>query len=638
MPSHALFPDQSEFNAGLVRTLSAELTEASSSLEQVNNGIDVYRSGCDAMERVDKMSEEISESLKQISGLKDRIQHGIQYSDGDGSPPDLSLIDCVDPLRFSNYLAVLPNLSEEVAKAESSATTVLDESKLALIQLDKLGLEVGSRDDFSAEMGRLQTALSEFTSTWESTLANVTKLRDIRRIWSTVSELIKQIDALSSQTYDALERERWKQQFTREELPPSPEGSQIELSIRSQDFVDSTTSAEKLSSIYEVYTVECEGPFNQLSASIPAVLVQHVQAKLDDFQKAHLDLKGLCITLVEVERQATTMSTLRDEAQRLETKLEDLLLTSEELTKDILQSSATETKTAEGQFAKSCSAMEKEIETWINTLSGRVVYISTKQKGRSSEASTTDHTRAQVNNSRSPFNCSVQNRVVRHDVNTFAMSLSGGVRKLHQKLQYVRACTVARSLDDSTGNIEKDITLANEGITGCRQRLLALSSRGAPDVTQLQLQEVRREFEVVKCVYARIEDTLKLSRLTLSRLRDGNGLSDTGDHDHQMLIKSRTSSLERVEELCKQVAQAIDSVHAQIVSTETELEKAKEIQEVEDTKPPSKIDDDNASDSDLGVGDDTLVQDSIIVQEAYIDGSNILAELDKDLNNGEIVQ
>ena len=86
------------------------------------------------------------------------------------------------------------------------------------------------------------------------------------------------------------------------------------------------------------------------------------------------------------------------------------------------------------------------------------------------------------------------------------------------------------------------------------------------------------------------------------------------------------------------VAQAIDSVHAQIVSTETELEKAKEIQEVEDTKPPSKIDDDNASDSDLGVGDDTLVQDSIIVQEAYIDGSNILAEPDKDLNNGEIVQ
>jgi archaellum component FlaC len=620
LPAHPLFPDQADFNATLVKSLSVELNEVTDLLNDVNAAVESYRSRCKAIDDAVQLREEIACTLLQISVLRDRLENGFHSDDGDGSPPDLSLTECVEPLRSSSYLARLPSLTEEIAKLEADTHTLLGKYAVATLRLQSAEIDEVPKEELAADMTRLDSELKGLVHGRDVMLSNVTKLRDIRRIWSTLTDLTSQVEALTAQTHEAIGRERWKQHFTREELPPTPEGSQLDLPVH--DDVPSATM-DTLDSLYGVYFAECEGPFERMHGSLPQKLSQHLEIKLGGFREAFSDLKDMCVLLVGVRRQAASMASIRDDTHKLLAKVDELRSLAEELSRDILQGAGTDVLAWEQSFDESLSALDKEVKALTGSLSARVILLTKEQ-----HSNTTD---SRAIASKLPFNPVLQDRIVRHDANTFATSLNGGIRDLQRRQQYVHACSLARVVDLAIERVEAEIASANPAIDTYRKRLKDIYSSSEAS-TPSSLQELKDDIDSAVGSSFRIEEALKTACAELSQLLDDT--KDIADDACQQLATSRSSSLERVKERHKQSKSAMETIQAEFNSFELSLARiAAERSTTSFVQERSGCIDD--VESDCGIGDDTLVQEAPAEDETDLVEVNVLDGLQKDNGSSE---
>src|SRR6266852_2858934 len=119
--THTLFPDQSSANDTIARTLSEELEAGLSLARRLERSALDYHAACEAVRKAETSvtsSTELSDAYDVV--LRD-ILNGVESSDGDGSPPDLTLESCLRETKHAAFLALLPSFLQRLDKSDKES-------------------------------------------------------------------------------------------------------------------------------------------------------------------------------------------------------------------------------------------------------------------------------------------------------------------------------------------------------------------------------------------------------------------------------------------------------------------------------------------------------------------------------------
>ena len=162
------------------------------------------------LDKAEQLSSRMELLSQSLSTFVTHFTEGFPSLNGaDGSPVDLSSLECLDPLRFSAFLALLPSCSDDCAKCEVDAQDILNEGRVLLIRLVQPGI-ASYRREFDASITNLQEKIISAKSARNDIAYRVSLLLNIRRIWATLDDISKGGDSLWSDLVDGLMKARWK--------------------------------------------------------------------------------------------------------------------------------------------------------------------------------------------------------------------------------------------------------------------------------------------------------------------------------------------------------------------------------------------------------------------------------------------
>ncbi|KAL5527398.1 hypothetical protein ACEPAG_6189 [Sanghuangporus baumii] len=454
-PKHALFPSQEPFNTELVNTLSSELNDTRSLLAGVEGTIHSYRAGCDTWDEAEKMRKDILDLQQEIQVTTDRLRDGFETEEGSGLPPDLNQNSCLEPMRFSAYLASLPALIDHSSQLEGSALKVTRRARLASLRLDKPGITSDFKQNFLNDIEHLEKHTQSMVDSRNDISAKVNILREVRRIWAVMDEVSKNADVIMPELREALLRNQWKQQIMGESAPPTPESQRTELPTASAT-PDSIN--DRLLSLKDRLDQDISASLLNVRSAVPSSLHDFMCARQLSIERSLFDLQSLHRLLVDVREQKYAMETIREEVHILEGRIEDskvqyddhfdVMIQPAESDSEVFSSTVTQTDddidAKERVLSRNADSVESDVTSLVDSLPTRVPLISRRPSASSGGTSSTVSRTTLVN--RLAFDPSAVDRSVRNDTNSYSIRLTSGVKSLRQKRSFGAFYRVARDM------------------------------------------------------------------------------------------------------------------------------------------------------------------------------------------------
>ncbi|TFY80275.1 hypothetical protein EWM64_g3731 [Hericium alpestre] len=480
-PSHPLFPDQKESNKHITQLLQSELTAAIDQARKVEQSAQDYHAAFETVKRVEALCSSARALFERYSSIMERLQNGVSATDGDGTPPDLSTHQCLDPTQHSTFLALLPSLLQEAQDADDEAKILVPKARAALLGTNEIQVDPIFHSDSLAAVDNLTSLMASLNEVREDVASRASLLRDARKLWSSAEVIVRELELVRGSADESMQRNHWRHQSTSTAsgqplTPESPRSPSISSSMSTENALETLAQLEvKLSQ--EVLT-----RFSSLAISPDAELRTYMSQSFEGLSITLSQVKRFVHLSENVQQQALVMSTVRSEMHDLQLRLEVLKDGFEQLTDGVLndQMPVESLDETELKLVEDAHVLQEAVQEFTSSLPHRILFVAPDAlkgnflpvKRRFSVTGNVTLDSLKLNSQLElPFDLSSLDDVVRTDCNAFSLNLTGAISSLDRKRQYLRAAHLAKEVDKQLEVLTTDVHSAAEEVETLRGRL-----------------------------------------------------------------------------------------------------------------------------------------------------------------------
>ncbi|KAH9030162.1 hypothetical protein EDB85DRAFT_1964325 [Lactarius pseudohatsudake] len=478
-PTHTLFPDQPTANNSITKVLGEELEIGLSLAARLERSALDYHAACEAVRRAEHSVTSANELTNSYVSVLHHMLNGVDSSNGDGSPPDVTTELCLRETKHAAFLALLPSLSQQLDKSDEEAGGVLPIAQASLLGLADINVEPGFKDRLSSAIQRLEDVRAESENTRAAMTERVNLLRDVRKIWISAGSILKDVGTIRGELDDLMEQQKWKSS-TASHLPPTPESVNASLPLSSRTLENAT---EQVALLQANFDQDVHTGVSALPGVVSPGLRMHL-VKCREGLSAILEHSRQMIRLTDnIDRQALAMAAIRDETHDLQARLEDTENRFDMLAEQILDgSSLDDLEDLRLDLASDATSIQLACQTLMDSLPHRVVFVSPDSYGTMISNTLTPGTRRRISPPldltldalpsppfEPPIDLTHLDHVVRTDCNAFALHIAGGVSSLQRKIAHLDVVQDAHVVDLKLVTLKETITFAEERLEAIRE-------------------------------------------------------------------------------------------------------------------------------------------------------------------------
>ncbi|KAL4081947.1 hypothetical protein V8B97DRAFT_2031921 [Scleroderma yunnanense] len=477
-PAHSLFSEQTPFNESLVRTLSSELFTTGELVSKIDLLAKEYRASYEAVKDVDTLSQCIGESLSHCHSIITRLSNGVEAPDGDGSPPNLSNESCLEPTAHAAFLTLLPSILQESDQVHATITKLMGDYQVALHNLDRPGIDPTFKQNAAARLDTLFSVRAEALRAVDDTNAHVGRLRVVRRVWSVMDSVKKDLQNIQTDVAEMLIKERWIQRVDTTE-PLTPQTPDVELPSATCSMSPSEILFQ-LDSMSYTLSHDITAPLASLSGSLEKPLDDFLTLASTDLLKRLDNIKELVPLIEAIRSQSSVMTSIQEDVHDLQFKIEDLRIRFDVVIDEILSGdvSADTLEEEQSQLQADADSLREAVRTFTDGIVQRVHFVSCGPFSQSFIRTFSRRKPSQVDIRVGsdlpsaidlPFTLGSLDDAVRADCNSFAMRLAGDIGSLDRKADTLKLACIAKVVDAG-------ITVATEDLCGVSREFESLQS------------------------------------------------------------------------------------------------------------------------------------------------------------------
>ena len=520
-PTHALFPDQPSANDTIAKILSEELEAGLSLARRLERSALDYHAACEAV----KKAETSVTSATELSDAYDAVLHdmlnGVESSDGDGSPPDLTSESCLRETKHAAFLALLPSFLQRLNKSDKEARSILPTARASLLGLGDINVESDFKDRLVSAIQRLDDVKAESERSRSVINERVSLLRDARRVWVSAGSILTDLGTIRGEIGEFMVQQKWKSNVA-SHLPPTPESANASLPLSNKTPENAT---EQVALLRERFIRDIQEGISAFPPSMgPGLRIYLIKRR--DGLLAIFEHTQRTIQIAEsVNKQALVMAAIRDETHDFQMRLEDAKVRFDTVAEQTLEGSLSEDAldVSRQDLVSDAMSIQAACQTFMDSLPHRITFVSSVSSStRESNTSNTTsrHRFSSVDLTlealesppvlETPLDLAHLDHVVRTDCNTFALHLATSVSSLQQKVANLDVARDAHAVDVKLAALRESIVLAEERHKALREiifaipdildsidRLARVAGEASP-VFDTQRSEISRSFSPIR--------------------------------------------------------------------------------------------------------------------------------------------
>ena len=550
-PIHTLFPDQPSTNDIITKILAEELEDGLSIARRLERSAREYHDACEAVRK----AEESVTSATKLSDAYDSVLHdmtnGVESSDGDGSPPDLTSESCLRETKHAAFLPLLPSFLQRLDRSDEEARSTLPTARASLLGIRDINVESGFKGRLVSAIQRLDDVKAESERIRAMMNSRVGLLRDARRIWASAGSILTDLCTIRGEVGDLMEQQKWKSNVA-SHLPPTPESVDASLPLSNRTLENATEQVARLRGRF-VRDVQ-EGIFalpQSMDPGLRAYIARRRDALLAIFEHAQHIIR----LANNVNKQTLAMTAIRDETHDFQVRLEEVKIRFDALAEQTLEGLLSEDALdiSRQDLVSDAMSTQAACQTFMDSLPHRVIFVSsqTSSMRRSNASNSTPRRRFSSTLDLTlealesppvfeiPLDLSHLDHVVRTDCNAFALHLATSISSLQQKSAHLDVVLDAHAVDVKLATLRESIVLAEERREALRGTALAIpdtldsvdrlarAAGEAGPVFDTQRSEISRSFSPIRQLLhkmdVRCNESTSSRHLCLSR---GEALDD----------------------------------------------------------------------------------------------------------------
>jgi len=483
-PTHPLFPDQQSANDFITKVLAEELDDGLSLARRLERNAREYHAACEAVRKAEQNVASANELSSAYDTVLQSMLNGVESSDGDGSPPDVTSVSCLRETKHAAFLALLPSFLQRLDESDGELRSVLPTARASLLGLGDINVEPGFKDRLVTAIQRLDGVKAESERVRALMNGRVGLLRDARKIWVSAGSILANLGNIRGETSDFMDQQKWKSS-TASHLPPTPESANSPLPLSSKTLEHAT---EQVALLRERFVRDVQGGISSLRLSVdPGLRIYLIKRR--DGLLAILEYTQQMIRLADsINKQALAMTAIRDEVHDFEVRLEDTKTQFDGLAEQILDGSSSEDTldNSRRDLVSDAMSIKAACQTFMGSLPHRVPFVSSNASGgglpNTSNASSRrrfaslDLTLEALESPpllEAPIDLAQLDHVVRTDCNAFALHLSTGVASLQQRLVDLDVVLDVRAVDVKLAALRECLLRAEDRHGALRETVFA---------------------------------------------------------------------------------------------------------------------------------------------------------------------
>ncbi|KAK0185385.1 hypothetical protein F5146DRAFT_909080, partial [Armillaria mellea] len=172
----------------------------------------------------------------KLSEIIQRLEMGVPSSNGDGSPLNLHLDDCLEPTKHSVFLTLMPSIFQELQSVSAVASQLLWKVPVALLHLDFPAVDPDYLSKGVTAIEQLKDRLTKVEQVHVDLVMHAERLKKARRIWNVMDVHTWDLRAFLQDVSMSMQKHRWKQDVACNMAPLMPESPlNIPLSVNLSD-------------------------------------------------------------------------------------------------------------------------------------------------------------------------------------------------------------------------------------------------------------------------------------------------------------------------------------------------------------------------------------------------------------------
>jgi hypothetical protein len=520
--THALFPDQSSANDTIARILSEELEVGLSLARRLERSALDYHAACEAVRK----AEASVTSATELSDAYDAVLHdmlnGVESSDGDGSPPDLTSESCLRETKHAAFLALLPSFLQRLDKSNEEARSILPTARASLLGLGDINVESGFKDRLVSAIQRLDDVKAESERTRTMINERVSLLRDARRVWVSAGSILTDLGTIRGEIGDLMVQQKWKSNVA-SHLPPTPESANASLPLSNRT---SENATEQVALLRERFIRDIQEGISAFPPSMGPRLRIYLIKRRDGLFAIFEHTQRIIQIADSVNNQALAMAAIRDETHDFQVRLDDAKIRFDTVAEQALEGSLSEDAldVSRQDLVSDVMSIQAACQTFMESLPHRVTFVSSVSSSTRLSNTSNATSRRRFSSSvdltlealesppvlETPLDLAHLDHVVRTDCNTFALHLATSVSSLQQKVANLDVVRDAHGVDLKLTALRESIVLAEERLKALRETIIAIpdtldsmdrlarAAGEAGPVFDAQRSEISRSFSPIR--------------------------------------------------------------------------------------------------------------------------------------------
>lgn len=484
-PTHALFPDQSSANDTIAKILSEELEVGLSLARRLERSALDYRASCEAVRKAEASVTSATELSNAYDAVLRDMLNGVESSDGDGSPPDLTSESCLRETKHAAFLALLPSFLQRLDKSDEKARSILPTARASLLGLGDINVESGFKDRLVSAIRRLHDIKAESERTRTVINERVSLLRDVRRVWVSAGSILTDLCTIRGEICDLMDQQRWKSNVA-SHLPPTPESANASLPLSNKIPENAT---EQVALLRERFIRDIQQGISAFPPSMGPALRIYLIKRRDGLFTIFEHTQQIIQIADNVNKQALAMATIRDETHDFQVRLEDAKIRFDTVAEQALEGSLSEDAldVSRQDLVSDAMSIQAACQTFMDSLPHRVTFVSSVSSNtRLSKTSNTSPRRrfSSVDLTlealksppvlESPLDLAHLDHVVRTDCNTFTLQLATSVSSLQQKVANLDVVRDAHAVDLKLAALRESIVQVEGRHKALRETIFAI--------------------------------------------------------------------------------------------------------------------------------------------------------------------
>jgi len=482
-PTHALFPDQSSANDTIAKILSEELEVGLSLARRLERSALDYRASCEAVRKAEASVTSATELSDAYDAVLRDMLNGVESSDGDGSPPDLTSESCLRETKHAAFLALLPSFLQRLDKSDEKARSILPTARASLLGLGDINVESGFKDRLVSAIRRLHDIKAESERTRTVMNERVSLLRDVRRVWVSAGSILTDLGTIRGEIGDLMDQQRWKSNAA-SHLPPTPESANASLPL----YKIPENATEQVALLRERFIRDVQQGISAFPPSMGPALRIYLIKRRDGLFTIFEHTQQIIQIADNVNKQALAMAAIRDETHDFQVRLEDAKIRFDTVAEQALEGSLSEDALERQDLVSDAMSIQAACHTFMDSLPHRVTFVSSVSSNTRLSNTSNTSPRRRFSSSvdltlealksppvlESPLDLAHLDHVVRTDCNTFALQLATSVSSLQQKVANLDVVRDAHAVDLKLAALRESIVLVEGRHKALRETIFAI--------------------------------------------------------------------------------------------------------------------------------------------------------------------